>query len=183
MKRVLNKIKWWGSFLLVVLGLIEYFTKISIFFRPLWHCFNQKIEIKFGIIIFLEFLILFFLISWLKLKNKYRNIKKTRKIEDIVDTASNKKWKTSFEEFPEEGILYALEYPLGKDDVEPWIGKSDPRCLKCQTRMKKMPTNHNPFALTIWKCESCGHSIEDEENSKLQTQAKSRLVKRLNNKS
>lgn len=181
MKRVLNKIKWWGSFALVFLGLIEYFTKISIFFRPLLYCFNQEIEIKFGIIIFLEFWVLFFLFFWLR--SKHRNIKKIVRPENIPNVAPNNKWKTSFEEFAEEGTVYALEYPLDKDDVEPWIHKSDPRCLKCSTRMKKEPVNYNPFASVRWICESCGHSIEDDKNIKLWTQAKSRLVKRLNNRS
>lgn len=178
-KRVFNKIKWWGSFFLVVLGLIEHFTKVSIFFRPLWHFLNQKIEIKFGIIIFLGVLVLFFLISWLKFKSKYRSIKKVQEPENAPNVASNKKWKTSFEEFLEEGIRYALEYPCDKEDVEPWIHKSDPRCLKCQTQMKKEPEGYQPFAPLMWVCKSCEHSIEDDKNIKLQAQAKSRLVKRL----
>lgn len=49
--------------------------------------------------------------------------------------------------------------------------------------MKKMPVNYNSFTSLTWDCESCGHSIEDEKNIKLQTQAESRLVKRLNNRS
>lgn len=181
MKRVLSKIKWWGGLLLIVLGLIEYFTKMPIFFRPLWIFLNQITEIKFGIFLLLESLIFLFLFLWIY--SKHSSIRKIKKLGKIPDATPNKEWKTSFEEFPEEGILYALEYPLDKDDVEPWIHRSDPRCLKCQTRMKKTPVNYNPFALTIWKCESCGHSIEDEKSIKLQTQAKSRLVKRLNNRS
>ena len=179
MKRVLSKIKWWSSFLLIVLGLIEYFTKMPIFFRPLWVYFNQNIEIKFGIVLLIESLIVLFLTLWIY--NKHSGIKKIKELENVSDTASNKKWKTSFEEFPKEGILYALEYPLDKEDIEPWIGKSDPRCLKCQTRMKKEPVNYNPFTSPSWVCESCGHCIEDSENVKLQTQAKSRLVKKLSN--
>lgn len=173
MKRFLSKIKWWGSFLLVILGLIESFTKTPVFFRPLWFYFNQNIEIKFGILVVLEFLILLFVIIWI------RNNKKIRQLENVPDTASNKRWKTSFEEFPGKNILYGLEYPLDKEDVEPWIHKSDPRCLKCRIRMKKVLVNHNPFVSSKWICESCEHSIEENENIKLQTQAKSRLIKRL----
>lgn len=117
MKRLVNKIKWWGSFFLIVLGLIEHFTKVSIFFRPLWYYLNQKIEIKLGIILFLEVLVLFFLISWLKIKSKMPQYKKFQELENTPDTISTKKWKTSFEEFPKEGILSTLEYPLDKDDV------------------------------------------------------------------
>ena len=83
MKRILSKIKWWGSFLLIALGLIGYFTKMSIFFRPLWVYLNQNIEIKFGIIVFLEFLVLFFLISWLQFKSKCRNIRKIKNPETV----------------------------------------------------------------------------------------------------
>lgn len=182
MKRVLNKIKWWGGFFIIVLGLIEHFTRVSIFFRLLWHYLNQKVEIKFGIIIFLGALVLFFLISRSKLKNKILLYNKIRKPENTPDTTSTKEWKTSFEEFPEEGILYALEYPLGKDNVEPWIHRGDPLCLRCQTRMEKFPVNYNPFTPSKWICKSCGHSFEDEKNIRLQTQAKSRLVKKLNNR-
>lgn len=176
MKRILSKIKRWGSLLLIVLGLIEHFTKMPILFRPLWVYFNQNIEIKFGIVLLLTLL---FMTLWVC--NKHPGIKEIKAPENTPDTASNKRWKTSFEKFPKEGILYALEYPPDKEDVEPWIAKSDPRCLKCQTQMRREPVDYNPFASSRWVCKSCGHYIEDSENVKLQTQAKSRLVKKLSN--
>jgi len=179
-KKITRDIGWCIGSIASLLAIYEFVSKRSIFFRPLWIFFNQITEIKFGIFLLLESLIFLFLFLWIY--DKYSGSRKIKKLGKMPEATPNKEWRTSFEEFPEEGILYALEYPLGKDDVEPWIHRSDPRCLKCRTRMKKTPVNYNPFALTIWKCESCGHSIEDEKNIKLQTQAKSRLVKKLNNR-
>jgi ribosomal protein L37AE/L43A len=181
MKRILRSIGWCIGSIASLLAIFEFIAKRSIFFRPLWFYLNQNIEIKFGIVFLLGLLTVLLLILWIY--NRHSSIKRIKRLENTPAMASNKEWKTSFEEFPEEGILYALEYPLGKEDVEPWIHKSDPRCLKCRTGMKKVPVHYDSFTSPIWRCESCGYSIKDDKNIKLQTQAESRLVKRLNNRS
>ncbi len=89
--------------------------------------------------------------------------------------------KTEFEEFPEHGVLYALEYPAGKDDVASSLRISKPRCLDHRVSMINSCTRgtFNRFAPVTWQCDGCGRVLTDEENRHLRVLAQERLIKRL----
>ena len=84
------------------------------------------------------------------------------------------KWKTECERFPERGVLYAVRYPLDEQgDLANRILVSEPRCLRHQTPMTQR------WRQSPWRCDGCGLQISNEENAKLQTIAKSNVLKQI----
>lgn len=98
------------------------------------------------------------------------------------------KWETEYERFPEQGVLYALEYPLdGRGDLADRISASEPRCLghpgAPMVRADLEDGAEEDWVGTNvyrgWKCDGCGHTIAESLNKRLKVLAKSNLAKKL----
>lgn len=119
-----------------------------------------------------------------------REIKNLKRIKLVFPQTSNQTTppdlKTEIVPFPEHNVEYALEFPLGKDDLANWLHGSGPRCLNCHTRMESPKHSFMPsFNLEEKKytCAGCGNQLGEDLHKKLNVLAKKKIIEMYKNKS
>ena len=96
----------------------------------------------------------------------------------VRDTKLELSYKTELIEFVDAGVQYAVEVPIGKDNVETRLKVSSPRCLTHPVAMKKKALGYGSRGPMTWVCAACKHSISDEKNESLEVLAKTEVLNR-----